>query len=334
MANQASNNFWNQSKEPLFMLAPMEDVTDTAFRELVLRNAAADSLHVLFTEFTSTDGMCHPVGRTKVSHRLMVSEGERRLLDEKKVKLVAQIWGNKPEKFRETIRYICDNYQFDGIDINMGCPVKNVVQHGSCSALINNESLAAEIIEASREASNLPLSVKTRLGVKTIDTERWLTFLLKQPIDAIILHGRIQKQMSEGIANWEEIAKAVAIRNAIAPHVKMIGNGDIESVADGLTKIKTFGTDGVMVGRGIFKNPWFFSPEREIIEIAERFDALLMHLFLFEKNWGKTKNFAMLKRFFKIYLSDFDGASDARQQMMETTSYLEATVLARSLQNK
>jgi tRNA-dihydrouridine synthase len=194
--------------------------------------------------------------------------------------------------------------------------------------------LASEIIEASHEATNLPLSVKTRLGVKTIDTERWMTFLLKQPIDAVILHGRIQKQMSEGIANWEEIAKAVAIRNAIAPHVKMIGNGDVESVADGRAKINTFGTDGVMIGRGIFKNPWLFSPEREIIGIAERFNALLLHLHLFEKNWGKTKNFAMLKRFFKIYLSDFDGASDARQQMMETESYFEATVLARLLQER
>src|SRR5690606_4664547 len=117
-----------------------------------------------------------------------------------------------PEKFAEAVRHISEAYSFDGIDINMGCPVKNVVAHGSCSALIDQEPLAQEIIAASREATALPLSVKTRLGLKKVDTERWISFLLKQPLNALIIHGRIQKQMSEGTANWEEIAKAVQLR--------------------------------------------------------------------------------------------------------------------------
>lgn len=206
--DQVSENIWAYSKQPLFVLAPMEDVTDTAFRELVLRLSQPGMLHVVYTEFTSTDGLCHPVGREKVNHRLRVSESERLLLKEKNVRIVAQVWGNKPEKFYEAIKYIEKNFAFDGIDINMGCPVRNVVAHGSCSALIDNEALAREIIAASREASSLPLSVKTRLGVKKVDTDRWMQFLLQQPLEAIIVHGRIQKQMSEGLADWSEIARA------------------------------------------------------------------------------------------------------------------------------
>jgi tRNA-dihydrouridine synthase len=114
----------------------MEDVTDTAFRELVLRLSDRGQLHVLYTEFTSTDGFCHPVGRDKVNHRLKVSESERRLLREKDVKIVVQVWGNKPEKYFQAIRNIEDNFDFDGININMGWPVNNFVAHGSCSFLI------------------------------------------------------------------------------------------------------------------------------------------------------------------------------------------------------
>lgn len=148
-----SKNFWIQSDQPLFVLAPMEDVTDTAFRELVLRLSDRGRLNVLYTEFTSTGGLCHLLGSDKVNHRLKVSETERHLLKEKNVKIIAQVWGNKPEKYSKAIRYIEDNNTFDGIDINMGCHVRNVVANRSCSALIDQEPLAAKIITASREAT-------------------------------------------------------------------------------------------------------------------------------------------------------------------------------------
>jgi tRNA-dihydrouridine synthase len=258
MPDHPTKSFW-QSR-PLLVLAPMEDVTDTAFRELVIGISAPDMLHVVFTEFTSTDGLCHPKGRQKVEFRLKVSHSERQLLQAKGVKIVAQVWGNKPEKFQEAISYINQNHAFDGIDINMGCPVKKVVVHGSCSALIANEPLAAEIIAASREATDLPLSVKTRTGIKQADTERWIGFLLEQPLDAITIHGRTQKQQSEGIADWHEIERAVALRDQLAPHIAIIGNGDVESVAEAIEKIRVHRVDGVMIGRGIFKNPWLFDP--------------------------------------------------------------------------
>jgi tRNA-dihydrouridine synthase len=319
-----TNNFWQTTPGPLMMLAPMEDVTDTAFRELVLRRSAPGQLHFLFTEFTSTDGLCHPVGREKVAYRLKVSDSERVLLKQKGVKIIAQIWGNKPEKFAEAVSFISETYAFDGIDINMGCPVKNVVAHGSCSALIDQEPLAQEIIAASREATALPISVKTRLGLKKVDTVRWMSFLLQQPLDAIILHGRIQKQMSEGLADWEEIAKAVQLRNQMAPGIKIIGNGDVDTLEQAFEKSEKYGVDGSMIGRGIFKNPWLFQPALKAITLEERLETLNLHLELFEKSWSDTRHFSILRRFFKIYISDFQGAADFRHEMMQVNHFEEA----------
>lgn len=319
-------NFWQSATSPLFMLAPMEDVTDTSFREVVLRLSAKDKLHVLYTEFLSTDGFCHPKGRCKVDHRLLVTPTERKLLKQKNVKLVAQIWGNKPENYAKTIKAIQEEYDFDGIDINMGCPVKNIVSHGSCSALIDNPSLANEIIMASREASSLPLSLKTRLGVKKIDTERWFSFLLAHPLDAIVVHGRIQKQLSEGEANWQEIAKVAKLREQLATHIKIIGNGDVLSLSQAREHSAVYGVDGVMIGRGIFKNPWLFA-EQQVTDVRTRVDALKMHLDLFHSTWGTSMNFAILQRFFKIYLSGFDGAADLRQQLMGVRDYQSASLI-------
>lgn len=327
-------NFWKSMPKPILALAPMEDVTDTAFRELVLRISTPGLLHVLFTEFTSTDGLCHPIGRDKVSHRLHLSHSERALLQKHGAKIVAQIWGNKPEKFYQAIRILNQEYDFDGIDINMGCPVRNVVAHGSCSALIDQETLAGEIIHAARQATPLPLSVKTRLGVKTIDTERWMTFLLQQPLEAIILHGRIQKQMSEGEANWQEIARAAALRNQLAPNMALLGNGDVLSLEQAFAHSQSFGTDGVMIGRGIFKNPWLFNSTPVLPSESQRLEALQLHLHLFEQSWGSKKNFAILRRFFKIYLQGFAGAAELRSSLMETKDYHAARTILNDYQGR
>ncbi|MFW5706885.1 MAG: tRNA dihydrouridine synthase [Bacteroidota bacterium] len=332
MHTDRTANFWHQTQHPLLILAPMEDVTDTAFRELVMRISQPGQLHVLYTEFTSTDGLCHPVGRPRVEQRLKVSQSERELLQKNNIKLVAQIWGNNPEKYAEAVKYITTEFKFDAIDINMGCPVRNVVAQGSCSALIDNEPLAGEIIAATREATHLPVSVKTRLGVKKIDTERWITFLLQQPIDALILHGRTQKQMSEGEARWDEIAKAVNLRNQMAPHIRLIGNGDVLTRDDAQKRINESGADGAMIGRGIFANPWLFNPGKDHVATEEKLETLLLHLSLFEKNWGNEKPFVILRRFFKIYLNGFPGASALRSAMMSVNGFDEARRIIRDFQ--
>jgi nifR3 family TIM-barrel protein len=322
-------NFW-QSQFSLFMLAPMEDVTDTVFRQIVLENANSNQLHLLFTEFVSTDGLCHPIGYQNVIHRLKICESERQLLKQKNVKIIAQIWGNNPDKFAKAIRLIEDNFDFDGIDINMGCPVRNVVAHGSCSALIDQPELAKQIIEAARASTQKPLSVKTRLGVKKIDTERWMITLLNSPLDAIILHGRIQKQMSDGEANWDEIAKAVELRNSLNINIKIIGNGDILSMDEANIRVNQTGVDGVMIGRGIFKNPWLFQLPDNEIDTNIKITTLLRHLNLFKSVWGDQKNFAILRRFFKIYLSGFEGASELRHQIMMTTTFEDAKTVVKN----
>jgi nifR3 family TIM-barrel protein len=317
------NNFWQEYKMPVFSLAPMEDVTDTVFREIVMGMAAPDKLYVVFTEFTSVEGMNHPVGRTRVSERLVVNETERDLLRKMNIKLVAQIWGRNPEIYRNIAKYITENYQFDGIDINMGCPVKKVVKQGACSALIGEPSLAKEIISATKEGTNLPVSIKTRTGIKKHQTEEWISQLIETKPAAIILHGRTQRMQSEGNADWNEIAKAVQLKNQLDPSIPLHGNGDVFSYADGLKKIEETGVNGVMIGRGIFQNPWFFNPEKTDISKEERIEKLLQHTRLFEQTWGGKKNFNILKRFYKIYLNSFDGAAKMRADLMEVKNFEE-----------
>lgn len=302
------------------MLAPMEDVTDTSFREIVLRVSDPEYFHVIFTEFTSTDGLCHPKGRPKVIGRLLVNPSERALLNEKGIKIVVQIWGTNPEKFYQATKLICDEFQFDGVDINLGCPVKKIVKQGACSALIGKNDQVSEIIQATREASNVPVSVKTRTGIKKHDTEKWIGFLLNQNLDALILHARTQKDQSEVPAEWEEIAKAVTLKNLMGIDIPLYGNGDVVCVEDAFVKCAATGADGVMVGRGIFHNPWFFNMPIPEIPVRQRLDMLWQHVELFTGTWQNQQNFSMLKRFFKIYTHGFSGAAKLRAALMETNS--------------
>jgi tRNA-dihydrouridine synthase len=310
-------NFWNELPASFFALAPMEDVTDTVFRELVLSVSDPGKLHVLFTEFTSVDGLCHPKGRDAVIHRLKVNESEHRLAKQMNVKLLAQIWGNNPEKFYQASSYISENYSFDGIDINMGCPVAKIVKQGSCSALIGQNSLVSEIIHATREGSGLPVSVKTRTGIKEHNTHDWISHLLQCEVSAITLHARTQRMMSEKPAEWDQVKIATELRNQINPQAKIIGNGDIDSYAKGLDFIAVYQADGAMVGRGIFSDPFFFSDGRER-DISQKLSLLEFHITRFAETWGSARNFSILKRFFKIYVNGFEGAAALRARLMET----------------
>jgi len=316
-------NFWNELPKPIFALAPMEDVTDTSFREIVAGLAYPQYLSILYTEFTSVDGMNHPIGKTRVGERLFVSQSEKQLLRQKNIKLIAQIWGRKPELFHKIATELTAEFDFDGLDINMGCPVKNVVKNGCCSALINEPNLAKEIILATKEATHLPVSVKTRTGIKIHDTETWITHLLETKPAAIILHGRTQKQQSDGLADWEEIAKGARVRDKINPETKFLGNGDVLSIAQGEELCQKYGLDGIMVGRGIFHNPWFFNPMHHSPSKAEKLQQLLLHTQLFEKSWRDKKKLNVLNRFYKIYTNDFPGAAKLRANLMDAKTFEE-----------
>lgn len=300
-------NFWNSLPIPFTVLAPMDDVTDVVFREIMTILPPPD---VFFTEFASVDGLMSP-GREAVMRKLRRTDNQH--------PVIAQIWGTNPDNFFEVAKLI-QELGFDGIDINMGCPVEPVVKHGAGSGLITNPTQAKLVIEATRKgAPNLPLSIKTRLGFDKIVTEEWTTFLLQQNLDALSIHGRIAVQMSKGDADWNEIGKVVKIRDSVAPQTKIIGNGDIKEYAQVLKMHEQYNVDGVMIGRGVFQNPWVFAKTLTPIthQPQEFVDILRKHLDLFIKTWGKDKNFEIMKKFFKMYVKEFEGANALRQQLME-----------------
>jgi tRNA-dihydrouridine synthase len=311
-------NFWQKLPTPFFILAPMDGVTDTVFRHIVKSAASPDAF---FSEFTNATSYANPKGRHSTISRLQFSTDEQ--------PMVAQIWGTNPDDYRLMAKDIAA-MGYAGIDINMGCPTKDVVKTGACSALIENPTLAAELIAAAKE-SGLPVSVKTRIGFRERKTEEWLSFLLNQDLAALTVHARTAKEMSAVPAHWEEVAKAVKLRDQIAPHTKLIGNGDVVNRQQGLARIAESGADGIMIGRGIFHDVFCFETISQEHTVAERLQLLYDHLDLFDQTWvDNPQPFAPLKRFFKIYVNSFAGASELRDKLMHTNSTTEArAVLAR-----
>jgi nifR3 family TIM-barrel protein len=314
------SNFWFDLPKPIFSAAPMEDVTDTVFREILLRHSDIDSLNVVCTEFVATDGICHEVGVENVSHRFVVSETERKLLKKRNTKIIAQIWGAKPENFYKSIKFITENYEFDGIDINMGCPVKKVVRQSGGACLIREPELAKAIIAASKSATTLPVSVKTRTGDITPEIETWIKAIASEKPAAITLHGRTRSMMYKGEADWEQIKIACELVKSLSPETIFIGNGDVKSLSEAKERIKKSGVDGAMIGRAMMSNPWIFSANAYNVSVEMRLEILLEHARLFDKVWGTKKPFAVLKKFFKSYINSFNGASELRHQLMSCST--------------
>ncbi|HCV0480784.1 TPA: tRNA-dihydrouridine synthase [Staphylococcus aureus] len=309
-------NFWSELPRPFFILAPMEDVTDIVFRHVVSEAARPD---VFFTEFTNTESFCHPEGIHSVRGRLTFSEDEH--------PMVAHIWGDKPEQFRETSIQLA-KMGFKGIDLNMGCPVANVAKKGKGSGLILRPDVAAEIIQATK-AGGLPVSVKTRLGYYEIDEWKdWLKHVFEQDIANLSIHLRTRKEMSKVDAHWELIEAIKNLRDEIAPNTLLTINGDIPDRKTGLELAEKHSIDGVMIGRGIFHNPFAFEKEPREHTSKELLDLLRLHLSLFNKyEKDEIRQFKSLRRFFKIYVRGIRGASELRHQLMNTQSIAEARAL-------
>jgi tRNA-dihydrouridine synthase len=313
-------NFWQQLPKPFFVLAPMDDVTDVVFRQIVTAAAAPD---VLFTEFVSTDGLQSP-GRTSTMERLRIEPDLSR-------PLVVQIWGANPDHYYKSARDVA-GMGFAGIDLNLGCPERGIVARGCCGGMIGNTAAVTEILAAIRAgAPNLPVSVKTRLGLRTIITEEWAGFLLEQNLAALTMHGRTVREMSKVPAHWDEIAKVVALRDRIAPDTVIVGNGDVENRAHGLQLAQQTGVDGLMIGRGVFRDLFAFDPMPTGHSPAQMLAILLHHLDLYEE-WGSGKPFQIMKKFFKIYVSGWNGAADLRARLMETRSPSEARTILASIE--
>ena len=300
-------NFWNELPRPFFILAPMEDVTDIVFRHVVSEAARPD---VFFTEFTNTESFCHPEGIHSVRGRLTFSEDEQ--------PMVAHIWGDKPEQFKEMSFGLAD----------MGFKVANVAKKGKGSGLILRPERAAEIIQAAK-AGGLPVSVKTRLGYYNIEEwKEWLRHVFKQDIANLSIHLRTRKEMSKVDAHWELIEAIKEMRDEVAPQTLLTINGDIPDRQKGMELATKYGIDGVMIGRGIFHNPFAFEKEPREHTSKELLDLFRLHLELFEKYSNEeTQQFKSLRRFFKIYVRGIRGASELRHQLMSTETVDEARAL-------
>lgn len=306
-------NFWQNLPDPFLILAPMEGVTDLVFRQVVHKAGAPD---VFFTEFTNVSSYASSAGRQNALARLKTVETDH--------PIVAQIWGKNPDHFALLSRDI-KNLNFQGIDLNMGCPDRHVNRAGGGAAMIRTPDLALDCIKKAQDSTDLPVSVKTRLGFSSVsEYTKWLSLLLDQNLPALTIHLRTRKEMSKVDAHFELIPKIIQLRNQLSPNTKLIINGDIKDKTQALILHKEYPeVNGFMIGRGIFSNPFCFTdktPERQ-----ELINLLNYHLDLFDdavKTYGE-RPFEPLKRFFKIYINHFPGASDIREQLMHTKTTTE-----------
>ncbi len=297
---------------PFTALAPMADVTDAVYRKILTTRGRPD---VFWTEFVSADGLFHAPekGKQRLLVDLQFSEAEH--------PIIAQFFTADPEAMRYAAA-LARELGFDGVDINMGCPDKTVEKQKAGAALIKDPQRARAMLRAAMEgAEDLPVSVKTRLGYNTDVLEEWLPEILAEKPAAVTIHARTRKEMSKVPARWERVKRAVEMRNELSPDTLIIGNGDVLSVADGIAKAHEAECDGVMLGRALFTNPWVFAADADRPRTPkERFEAALEHTKLFADMLGGVKNFATMKKHYKAYINNFDGAAHIRGELMALTS--------------
>lgn len=299
----------------------MANVTDYAFRSMITKYGKPD---VIWTEFVSADGLMSP-GRDKLLIDLKYSKKER--------PIVAQLFTGHPEAMRKAAR-LCAELGFDGLDINMGCPDRAVEKQGGGAANIKDPANALKVLAAAREGweeykksniknknETIPVTIKTRIGYNKVDMG-WIRLLLEQKLPALTVHLRTRKEMSEVPAHWELMPEIVKLRDEISPETLIIGNGDVQNIEDAVTKVKATGCDGVMIGRGIFGTPWLFERCRGGRDARartpeQRLQIMLEHARLYVKTFKGIKNFAVMKKHFKAYVSGWDGAKELRVKLME-----------------
>lgn len=297
---------WQQlKKRPLYVLAPMADVTDCAFRAIIAKYGKPD---VTWTEFVSADGLVRatPEGKKKLLKDLDYTEAER--------PIIAQLFGSNVENM-EKASMLVKELGFDGIDLNMGCPDRSIEKQGAGAGMIKNPKRAQEIIRAAMTAG-LPVSVKTRIGYNKNELDTWLPAILETKPALVTIHARTRKEMSLVPADWNQVKKAGEIRNQLSPETLIFGNGDATSIEDAKHKAEFSGADGVMLGRAIFGTPWLFSDQK--IDLKKRLEIMVEHTKLFEEKLGGVKNFAIMKKHYKAYVNGFDGAKELREHLMTT----------------
>ncbi len=311
------DSFWNKLTKPFFVMAPMADVTDPAYRRLIAESGKPD---VTWTEFVSADGLY------ATRERKGMKDDENPLMRDflystQERPIVAQIFGSNPE----TIAYaakLAATLGFDGVDINMGCPDKTIEKQGAGAGMIKHMEDAPAIIRAAKE-SGLPVSVKTRIGYNKEEMDVWLPILLQENIAALTVHLRTRKEMSLVPAHWELAPRVLALRNRYAPQTLLLGNGDVKTLAEARARVAQSGFDGVMLGRAIFGNPWAFTDRNpEEITPQEKLEALSILAGYFDEMRPK-KSFHLLKKHFKAFVNGWPNAAELRNTLMNVNALEE-----------
>ncbi len=327
-------SFWHTLQKPFFVLAPMADVTDAAYRRLIAEIGKPD---VTWTEFVSADGLYHTRELKKLSDAenplmrdLQYTEIER--------PIVAQLFSNNPEMM-EYAAHLCASLGFDGVDINMGCPDKSIEKQGCGAAMIKNPERAKEIITAARKGieragSTIPVTVKTRIGYNKESIDEWIPELLSMKLDALTVHLRTRKEMSKVPAHWELMPRVVTLRDTLSPGTLIIGNGDVKNRTEANERIADTGIDGVMFGRAIFGNPYLFSENHlEELTISERLSSLQKLAEYFELI-RPAKSFHIFKKHIKAFVTGFDGAAELRAELMECESAEQISAVIARVKNR
>src|SRR3989338_3416792 len=337
--------FWKKLHKPILCLAPMADVTDCVFRQIIAKYGKPD---IFWTEFVSADGLAHPKAQEKLLIDLKYQKNEH--------PIVAQIFGAKPENIK-IASALCKKLGFDGIDINMGCPDKTIEKQCAGAAMMKDLKLVREIIRAAKEGGgDLPISVKTRIGYNKNEIETWIRELLSENLAAIIVHLRTRKEMSDVPAHWELMKRIIEIRDEMKVTTLILGNGDVADINDARRKCEETGCDGVMLGRAIFGNPWLFASNNTTPSsspllgrepnlpplirggregfIQEKLRVMCEYTKLFEKMLGKHKNFAIMKKHFKAYVNGFNGAKELRMKLMEVKNAEQIESIINDFLNK
>lgn len=296
------------------VIAPMSGVTDEATRLIFLKYGKPD---VFWTEFVSVDGLFSR-GRDYCLNILKHSKKER--------PIVAQIFGGNPENFTKAALLI-SKMGFDGIDINMGCPNSNIEKQGGGASLIKNPLLAKEIIRATLRGAQcknkkIPVSVKTRIGYSKNEINQWIPCLLEEGISALTVHFRTRQEGYNVPAHWEQAKEIIKIRNKLSPKTLLLGNGDVGSLNKAKKLVKETGFDGVMVGRGVLGNPWFFTGKTP--PLSEKLKVIVEHAKIVEKN---NAHFEVIKKHFHAYAKNFKGAKDLREALMKVKNSKETEKL-------
>jgi len=339
-------NFWQTIKKPIAAVAPMADVTDAPFRRMIAKYSdwhERDNA-IMWTEFVAADGLMHatPEGKEKLMADLKYIDEER--------PVVAQIFSGYPENIEHAAK-LCAGLGFDGIDINMGCPVQKIAKQGAGSAMILEPDNAKEVIRAAkRGARDVPVSVKTRLGYHEEEIETWIPAVLEEKPAALTVHCRTRKDMSKVPARWDRLKRIVELRDQIAPETLILGNGDVLTYEDALQKVAETGVDGAMVGRALFGNPWFFNPTKRLpirlealptkgvnreeiivadtsadftyVSLEERLRVMVEHSYLFVELLP-FKNFNVMKKHYKAYVNGFENAAVLRSALMQANTPAE-----------